>query len=177
MDQTLIYQKTSKTSARSQAKPIMIAEIFPQDLFDHDFQKVRPQLTTISKPIEDVYKFLTDSSNYSGFMKDINHCQITLQRTQELVIWSGTTTDHIKVIGAFAMCKAQAKRGTIVALKLKLEGSLEEIKNAMTKAMLKDSESKAYIILRRLKAFMETGEVPTTEGQPSGRSEDLITTH
>lgn len=68
---------------------------------------------------------------------------------------------------------AQSDRGTIVRMNVAYDNLAGDIAGFFEKLFGKDAEVTTKKNLQRLKAFCETGHVPTTEGQPSGRNEDL----
>ncbi len=150
-----------------------LADIIPKNLFDENLREHRPPLVTISKPINFVFAFLSDVTNYPDFMKQWAGGNVVEHKQHQLIVWVSTNGNNGKFVGAFALEKLPENRGTVVALKVGPETSTGKLANQFSKLALKDLNSKAYTDLRRLKALLETGEVPTIEGQPSGRAEDM----
>ncbi|WP_413293777.1 hypothetical protein ACLSU7_01635 [Bdellovibrio sp. HCB185ZH] len=68
---------------------------------------------------------------------------------------------------------APANRGTVARMTVIYDNKAAKIAAAFEKVVGKDAETISRRILSRIKAFCETGSVPTTLGQPSGRKEDL----
>lgn len=181
-------------------QPLEIASLFPAGLFDQDFEKKRPVTATISLPIEQVFAFLRDFSNHALFMKGVRKVKsktdriaqwtadtdagsrewetaVVEERPNQLVAWKTAEDGDFKYTGAFALVPATGGRGTIVAFKLATEKPLSKISDSLSKFILKDMDSQSYTCLRRLKALLETGEIPSTEGQPSGREDDAELKH
>jgi uncharacterized membrane protein len=75
-------------------------------------------------------------------------------------------------MGAVWFVEAPAGRGTIVRLSLNYSVPGGKFSEWVTKLNGEDPDSLILLNLRRLKALLETGEIPTIEGQPSGREDD-----
>lgn len=153
------------------------------------------QSITVGRTPQEVFFFWRDFSNLSFFMKDIHRVQVlsrTLSHwevklksglktewdaeiTQEMegkqISWASTEGSPVTTVGTVIFEKAPADLGTVVRLSMYYEipgGKLSELATSLT------AESPDILIqtnLKRLKAFLETGEIATTEGQPSGRKE------
>lgn len=154
---------------------------------------------TIGKPQEEVFAFFRDFSNLPLFMKDLKSieiltnkkshwtvelknglkadwdAEIILERKDEMLAWRSTKDSEVETSGSVWFSPAGGGRGTVVSLVLDYKipgGKLTEI---ITKMTGEDPDSLAQINLRRLKALLETGDVPTIEGQPSGREDSSET--
>ncbi|MEK6556093.1 MAG: SRPBCC family protein [Bdellovibrionota bacterium] len=154
---------------------------------------------TINQPQQLIYSFFRNFENLSLFMKDlksvimktdrVSHwiirlkngmevawdAQVTAERPGEMIGWQSLEGSEVETSGSIWFSPAPAGRGTVVSLTMDFKipgGPLTEVITMFTG---EDPESLAHINLRRLKAFLETGEVPTTEGQPSGREKNAET--
>lgn len=153
---------------------------------------------TIGKPQEEVFRFFRNFENLPLFMKDLKEVQvisekkshwvvevhgmqaewdaeITLERQDEMLAWKSVKGSEVETSGSIWFSPAPGGKGTVVSLVLDYKipgGKLAEI---ITKFTGEDPETLAQLNLRRLKAVLETGEVPTIEGQPSGREENSET--
>jgi len=87
-------------------------------------------------------------------------------------IWEPEDNAHIKYLVAMTSEPAQADRGTVVRMQVKYESLAAEIAAKFEKLFGDDAEMIAKKNLQRFKAFCETGNIPTTEGQPSGRESE-----
>lgn len=154
---------------------------------------------TIGLPPDEVFAFYRDFENLPRFMKDLKEirvldnkrshwvvqikgdltaqwdAEIISERKNEMIAWKSVEGSEVETSGAIFFYRAPADLGTTVSLSLDYAipgGKLAELITMVTG----DNPSElAFINLRRLKAYLETGEIPTTEGQPSGRDADAQT--
>ncbi len=152
---------------------------------------------TILKTQEEVFKFYRNFQNLALFMKDLKQVQvmsdkkshwvvelekglsaewdaeITAERANEMIAWRSLDGSEVETSGTIWFRPAPAGKGTVVSLLLDYKIPGGKLTEWLTLLNGEDPNSLAYINLRRLKAFLETGEVPTIKGQSSGRDEDL----
>jgi uncharacterized membrane protein len=155
---------------------------------------------TIGRPQAEVFRFWRNFENLAQFMKDVESvevlsdkksrweiqiksgpfknrtatwdAEIVKERAFEMISWKTLPDSEVQMTGSIWFSPAPAGRGTIVSLDMDISppgGKLTEFVTAFT------GESPNLLIqnnLARFKALMETGEVPTTEGQSSGREEN-----
>ena len=95
---------------------------------------------------------------------------ITVYRSREEVErrWQVAAHDH-DAIGAVTFKDAPGDRGTEIHVELDEDARPGKLGEVVQKVTGDEPMAKAKDILRRFKAKVETGEVPTIEGQPSGR--------
>lgn len=149
---------------------------------------------TINKPKEELYAYWRRLENLPSFMKhlkevkqkDSKHsdwearvpgnitsvkweARIIEEKENEKIVWSSTPGSEIDNAGVVSFEDAPGGRGTVVRTTIsyqapegKLGASAAKLMNPFFKQMVKED-------LRRFKRLMETGEIITTEGQPSGR--------
>jgi len=152
---------------------------------------------TIGKSPVEVFAFWRDFENLPKFMKDLSSVRVLDSRTSEwtvnlksgksacwiakivaegpgeMIAWQSVEGSEVETKGKVWFRRAPAGRGTVVELTLDYRipgGKLAELITFLT------GESPGVLMrtnLRRLKAVLETGEYPTTVGQPSGREELL----
>ncbi|HMJ11970.1 MAG TPA: SRPBCC family protein [Polyangiaceae bacterium] len=94
--------------------------------------------------------------------------EITNEIPNELLAWrslEGSPLGHEGFVHFRALSEG---RGTMITVKLKLEAPRKGALRAITKLLGEVPELQIGNDLRRFKQLMETGEVATTEGQPSG---------
>ncbi len=162
----------------------------------HNAERARHSVT-INKPHAEVYEFFRNFKNLPLFMKDLasvevkspklSHwtvqlenglkaqwdAEIIAEQPGEMISWQSVGDSEVKQAGSVWFVKAPANLGTIVRLAMNYTipgGKMSEI---ATRLMGEDPNTLMIVNLRRLKAYLETGEIPTTKGQPSGRDEDL----
>jgi uncharacterized membrane protein len=151
---------------------------------------------TIGKDPYDVFTFFRNFKNLPLFMKDLvkidllsdkrSHWTVQVKNGSkaewdaeiiqeipgELISWSSVEGSEVKTFGTVRFEKASADEGTVVTLDMDYAvpgGKLAEFILLFTG---ETPELLTVTNLKRLKAFLETGEIPTTEGQPSGREEE-----
>jgi len=163
----------------------------------HNAEKAK-HAVTINRPIAEVYAFWRNFKNLPLFMKDLEEVEVltpTLSRwtmefnkniavcwdaeiiaesKNEMISWRSLPDSDVNQAGSVWFSEAVGKRGTVVRLSMMYTIPGGRFTELATKLAGEDPNSLIEINLRRMKALMETGEIPTTEGQPSGRDEDLM---
>lgn len=151
---------------------------------------------TIARPVAEVYTFWRDFSNLSRFMKDLSEVQIlsptrsrwkvelkggqkiewdaeiTEEIPGQLISWASLPDAKIKTQGSIHFEQAPAERGTIVSLSMDYSVPGGALTEWITYFTGEDPNTLVITNLKRLKGLLETGEIATTEGQPSGRDHD-----
>jgi len=94
--------------------------------------------------------------------------EITNERQNEFIAWRTLPGSDLMMEGSVEFKDAPGGRGTIVDAKMHFALPAGLIGSAMGKLIGKDANFMLRQDLRRLKALIETGEIPTTEGQPHG---------
>jgi uncharacterized membrane protein len=146
---------------------------------------------TINKPAEELYRYWRRLDTLPSFMKELQsvtvsdekrarwaskdgeadiyewETEITRDQINERIAWR-SVTGEVRQEGDVTFKKAPGDRGTEVRVVMRYEppgGKLE----AITKKLFgEDPATRVYEDLRRFKALMETGEIPTIQGQPTG---------
>lgn len=168
----------------------------PQDLHPRLSEETdsKKAVTINNERPEAVYRFFRDFTNLPLFMKDLSNveiesskasrwtvrldsgleatwdAEITRDIPNELISWKSKKGSDVDTEGTITFRKASGGSGTVVTLKMSYELPTGELGELVTKLMGEDPDTLAHINLRRMKSLLETGEVPTTQGQPSGRS-------
>lgn len=151
---------------------------------------------TIGRPLDDVFKFWRNLQNLPKFMKDLDavnmigsqkshwvvrlksgrtvewDAQITEEVQNQKISWASMEGSEVSTSGQVTFQKASGNRGTVVSLSMDYKipgGRLAEWATFFTG---EDPDTLAITNLKRLKQYLETGEIATTQGQPSGRTED-----
>lgn len=102
---------------------------------------------------------------------------VEIDQDNHVLVWKAEDKAGFDYSVAIELAPASAQRGTVVRLMVAYDNLAGEIAGKFEKLFGKDAEMISRKNLHRLRAFCETGSVPTTEGQPSGRKEDLSETH
>lgn len=161
-----------------------------------DEEKIHRSITINKSPAE-IYTFFRNFANLPYFMKDLvslrvnsetmSHwvvqlehgpkvewdAEITEERYAEMISWRTVGKTEVQQVGTIWFSKAPHGYGTIVRLHMAYTIPAGKIGKITTQLIGEDPDSIMLTNLSRLKAYLETGEVPTTKGQPSGREEDL----
>lgn len=154
---------------------------------------------TISKPPEVVFNFWRELENLPLFMKDLKaikvispkkshwtvelesglkaewDAEITAETPNEMISWKSLAGAEVETSGTVWFRQAPSGQGTVVSLTMDYSVPGGKLTEWLTTLKGEDPDSLTFINLRRLKCFLETGEIATTKGQSSGREEDLET--
>lgn len=152
-----------------------------------NFQKT----ITVNRPVQEVFSFWRHLENLPRFMKrvqavtsnggNITHWVIktngtTLEwdaetieaRPNEVLSWQSLPAADVDNAGSVWFRPAPGNRGTIVKVSLKYAPPLGKTAVKLAKLFGNDPEGTMEDDLLRFKSLIETGEIPTTEGQPRG---------
>jgi uncharacterized membrane protein len=95
--------------------------------------------------------------------------EITEDRENELIAWRSLEGSRLPNDGCVRFRRIPGGRGTEVHVMLNYSAPLGKLGATMAKVVGKEPGQQIEEDLRRLKSLMEAGEIPTTEGQTSGR--------
>lgn len=161
-----------------------------------DEEKIHRSITINKSPAE-IFTFFRNFGNLPYFMKDLvsvlvssetmSHwvvqlehgpkvewdAEITEEKYAETISWRTIGKTEVQQAGTIWFSKAPQDYGTVVRLHMAYTIPAGKIGKLATLLVGEDPDSIMLTNLSRLKAYLETGEVPTTKGQPSGRQEDL----
>ena len=151
---------------------------------------------TVRKSTQELYTFWRNFENLSKFMKDVESIKvispkrshwvvklksgasaewdadITADEPGKMISWSSVEGSEVKTRGTVWFENATGGRGGVVRLSMDYEVPGGKLTEFITMFMGEDPDTLMMINLRRLKALLETGVIPTVEGQPSGREEN-----
>lgn len=150
------------------------------------------EAVTINRPIAEVYRFWRNFENLPRFMR---HLELVAAREEGVSHWiargpAGTSVEwdariindvENKVIGwqsldgstvatAGSVNFDETDRGTVVRVHLQYNPPAGKLGSTIAWLLGEEPGLQIREDLRRFKALLETGEIPTTEGQPSGRA-------
>jgi uncharacterized membrane protein len=94
--------------------------------------------------------------------------EVVAERENELISWRSLAGSEIDVDGFVEFTRATGDRGTLVNVTIIYSPPAGRIGHAVAKMFGKDPNFLMRQDLRRFKALIETGEIPTTEGQSHG---------
>lgn len=147
---------------------------------------------TIQRPRAQLYAFWRDFSNLPRFMHHLESVSIlsdqrsrwtvhapggslswdaviTQERPNELIAWESVEPSQVANRGSVRFADAPSGRGTIVHVDISYEAPAGVIGRLLARASGEHPETQVREDLRRFKQLTETGEIPTTEGQPACR--------
>ncbi len=148
---------------------------------------------TINKPAEELYRFWRNFENLPHFMnhlesvhvKDDTHSHwkatapagksaewdavIISDITNEVIAWKSTDA-QVANAGSVRFSSAPGGRGTEVTVNLEYVPPVGKAGMLVAKLFGEEPTQQVQDALRQFKAMMEAGEIPTTDGQPTGRS-------
>ncbi len=147
---------------------------------------------TINAPVAQVYQFWRQLENLPRFMrhlesvtqKDSNHshwsvrtprdklvhwdAELIEERENEMLSWRSLPGADVDNAGSVWFTPAPGGRGTMLKVALKYSPPAGKLGMMLAKLWGRDAEAEIKEDLYRLKSLLETGETPTTEGQPRG---------
>jgi uncharacterized membrane protein len=151
------------------------------------------QALTVKKSAQECYEYWRELSNLPRFMrmvhsitvKDDTHShwvirtpagaklewdsEITVDRPGERIAWHSTGDSSVTHAGSVRFETAPGDRGCIVRVLMHYRPPMGRASIGIAKLLGRDPASEVREDLRRFKQLIETGEIPTTQGQPSGR--------
>jgi uncharacterized membrane protein len=153
---------------------------------------------TIDRSPEELYNFWQNLENLPRFMKHLKSvtmkderyshwivqgpmgvpiewdAELVDDRPGEYLVWRSLPGAAISNRGSVEFRPAPNGSGTEVTVALTYHNPIGKAGAAFAKLMGREPELQVREDLRRLKALMETGEIPTVVGQSSGRRSSLV---
>ncbi|MBG1265955.1 SRPBCC family protein [Nostoc sp. WHI] len=179
----LIYQSATKQSTIQQAQEAIGIN-----------QPIKVEKTvTINKSADELYRFWHNFENLPTFMKHLKSVRVSNEkrshwianaplgnsvewdadiledRENEFISWASVEGADIDNSGFVRFQKAPGDRGTEVKVVLEYNPPGGALGSIVAKLFGEEPEQQIGDELHRFKMLMETGEIATTEGQPSGR--------
>ncbi|HEX2990614.1 MAG TPA: SRPBCC family protein [Anaerolineales bacterium] len=155
---------------------------------------------TISLPREQLYRIWRNFENLPRFMNHLQRvdvdeetggthshwvsraplgrevqweAEMTDERENEFIAWRSLPGSTVKSIGSVQFEDAPGGRGTVVTVEMEYNPPAGSMGAAFAKLFGEEPSQQLRDDLRHFKQMMETGEVPSVEGQPSGRSKEF----
>ena len=149
---------------------------------------------TINRTPEELYQFWRNFENLPRFMNHLESVRVTgegrshwvakapagssvewdaeiyNEKENELIAWRTLDNPDVASAGSVRFEPAAGGRGTVVRVVLKYDPPGGKLGAFVARLFGENPEQQIDEDLRRFKQLMETGEIATTEGQPSGRS-------
>jgi uncharacterized membrane protein len=164
----------------------------------HGHEGIRVErAVTVNRPKEELYQMWREFENLPGFMQHLESVQvdendpgrshwvakgpldrrvewdseIIEERENRLLVWKSLPGSMVESMGRVEFIDAPGGRGTIVHVSMEYNPPAGSLGAAFAKLFGREPGLQIKEDLRHLKQIMEAGEIPTVEGQPSGRSD------
>ncbi|HEX2997696.1 MAG TPA: SRPBCC family protein [Anaerolineales bacterium] len=149
---------------------------------------------TVSRPKEELYQMWRDFENLPRFMQHLESVRVdnttgrshwvakapmgqTIEwdseviedRPNELLVWKSLPGSSVESMGQIEFQDAPAGRGTIVQVVMRYNPPAGSLGAAFAKLFGEEPDQQVNEDLHHFKQIMETGEVSTVQGQPTGR--------
>ncbi len=147
---------------------------------------------TINRPADDLYHYWRNFENLPNFMRHLRSVKVNGKRSHwtaqaptgasveweaeiindkpgELIAWRSLPGSQVDTAGSVHFRRAPNGAGTEVHVEMKVNPPGGRAGRAVAWMFGDDAERQVRESLRNFKQTMETGERPTTEGQPSAR--------
>jgi uncharacterized membrane protein len=146
------------------------------------------RVTTVSRPIEDVYAFWKNFENFPRFMRHLESVQITGDRRShwcatgpagmrvewdaetirddenERISWRSLEGSDVQNSGSVRFTRAPGARGTEVRVQLQYTPPAGALGRSVAWLFGEEPDQQVHDDLHRFKQLMETGEIPLSEG-------------
>jgi uncharacterized membrane protein len=152
---------------------------------------------TVNLPREELYQIWRDFENLPRFMEHLELVQVDAsdsgrshwvakgpldrrvewdaevieERENELLVWKSLPGSMVESMGRVEFAAAPGGRGTVVHVSMEYNPPAGSLGAAFAKLFGREPGHQIKEDLRHFKQIMEAGEIPTVEGQPSGRSD------
>ena len=122
---------------------------------------------TITRPRAEVFAFLSRPESLPALADEA--LQVTREVAERELGWRATRGEKLAHFGSLELRDAPGGRGTVVAVRLEYLPAGGSLGAAIAQLTGRSPQRVLGDRLRRARALLETGEVPTTDGQPTGR--------
>jgi uncharacterized membrane protein len=152
---------------------------------------------TVNRPKDELYQMWRNFENLPRFMKYLETVQlddrdtgrshwvakgpldrriewdaeVIEERENELLVWKSLPGSMVESMGRVEFVEAPGGRGTIVHVSMEYNPPAGSLGAAFAKLFGREPGYQIKEDLRRFKQIAETGDIPTVEGQSSGRSD------
>jgi uncharacterized membrane protein len=148
---------------------------------------------TVNKPVAEVYRFWRDLENLPRFMTHLidvdtttdghSHwvakgplgmefewdAEIVTDKPNEVIGWKSLDGADVDTAGSVHFRELPGDRGTEVRVTLKYDPPAGKLGTAIARLIGQSPAAQIRTDMRRFKHLMESGEIPSTHGQPHGR--------
>ncbi len=153
---------------------------------------------TINKPAEELFRFWRNLENLPRFMNHLESvkgtggrfshwvargpmganlswdAEIVDERENQWIVWRALPGSQITHSGSVQFRKASGNRGTVLTVTIDVEPLGGPVSQYLSYLLGPVPERQIREEVRHFKQLMEAGEIPTTDGQPSGRRTAVV---
>ena len=146
------------------------------------------RVTTINKPVHEVYEFWREFQNFPRFMRHLESVEVLdgrrsrwrakapagrtveweaemlEEREDEWIAWRSLPGSQIQNSGSVRFSSAPGARGTEVRVQLQYSPPAGRIGRSLAWMFGEEPEQQIHDDLHRFKQLMETGEIPLSDG-------------
>jgi uncharacterized membrane protein len=146
------------------------------------------RVTTINKPVHEVYEFWREFQNFPRFMRHLESVEVLdgrrsrwrakapagrtveweaemlEEREDEWIAWRSLPGSQIENSGSVRFSPAPGARGTEVRVQLQYSPPAGRIGRSLAWMFGEEPEQQIHDDLHRFKQLMETGEIPLSDG-------------
>ena len=123
---------------------------------------------TIQRARDELYAFWRDFGNLPRFMGYLHDAEIVEDHSGSLIRWRSRPGAQVPNQGEVRFQDAPAGRGTEVRVRFEYDPPAGVVGATLAQALGRGADRQMRESLRNFKQLMETGEIPTTDGQPRG---------
>jgi uncharacterized membrane protein len=155
------------------------------------------EATLIQQPRQRIFDFWRNFENLPQFMQHLEKVQtfddgrsrwcakapagttiewdaeLINEKPGELIAWRSLTGSEVQNAGSVRFID-RGRRGTEVRVTMEFVPPAGKLGELMARITGEHPQHQVRSDLRRLRQLLETGEIPTTLGQPSGRDDDKV---
>lgn len=152
---------------------------------------------TVNKPAAELYRYWHNFENLPKFMQHLESVQangrqlhfvargplgaklswdaeITDEKENEWIVWRSLESSPLRHGGSVHFTPAAGNRGTVVTVAIQYLPVSGGVRRILVELLGKAPEFQLREELRHFKQLVEAGEIPSTEGQPSGRRPAVV---
>ena len=162
--------RNGKGGSKTLAHTSVVVNCTPEEAYGrwHNFEELpqfMPQLDSVKKIGDRTYRWVAISPVGGRLQWD---AEIVEDQPSKLISWRSLPNSDVMVEGQVEFRPATANRGTLITATIDHRSTVAPMAKSLAKIVGADPSFFIRQNLRHFKALVETGEVPTTEGQPHG---------
>ncbi len=163
--------RTGETQTESVARGTVLLNCTPEEAYSRyrnfeDFPTFMQHLHSVTKIGERQYRWVARGPFEVPLQWD---AEVFDEKIGESISWHSTPDSAISMEGSVRFAASPANRGTELTAVTRFDHPASDLARTFAKLLGKDPSFLMQQDLRRFKALIETGEIPTTEGQSHGR--------